>query len=449
MKKSIFLFSAVTAGALFAATPQASVTSVVQESDRTVTVSYTLSNPPAIVTFSAETNGPSGWVPMDSKCVSTVQGDVFRKVTGSSGSFRWNVDRLGMDDAIASGDLRIVLTAWRVWDPPDYMTVSLVSGGISAADRVHYYTSTNELPGGLLGNPEYRTTSLVMRRIRARGIPWTMGSYVTEYGRVADREAMHPVTLTNDYYLGVFPYTVAQLSAIHGSAIQGSFPIERAMRICDALYYSLGYNPVLRNANWPAPPAEGSLLYKLRQMTAGEIDDWDLPTEAEWEYAAKAGVAGCRWGNGSAMSLTSSDSTRDDALPGRYRYNQEDTTWWSSYNDNPKRGIQPIGSGTPIAGSYAPNRWGLYDMHGGIWEWCLDWYQNNISSYGGAVNICPTDGTKCADGVTAGANRVKKGGCYISNATACRAAYRNYSSPGYAGDSGESGARPYCRAGLR
>ena len=445
MKKSIFLFGAVMAGAVFAAAPQASVTSVVQGADRTVTVSYALLNPPAIVTFSAETNGPAGWAPMDGKCVSTVQGDVFRKVTGSSGSFRWNVDRFGIDGAIASGDLRIVLTAWRVWDPPDYMTVSIAKGAVSAADRVRWYTSTNELPGGLLENTAYRMSKVVMRRIHARGVPWTMGSSGSEGGRDATSEASHPAMLTNDYYIGVFPMTVAQMSAILDQPYVGRFYSERPMRICDRMWYMSGTaTPVLRDAEWPAPPAESSVLGKLRTLTAGVIDDWDLPTEGEWEFACRAGTIGTRWGNGTQYNFT--DSNRSDAgLPGRYRYNQE-SEWGTSAD---AAHDQPASNGTPIAGSYAPNLFGLYDMHGGVWEYCLDWYQANITALGGAVNICPTDGSKCADGVTAGSQRVIRGGSYLSTASACRSARRSNTGPRYAGDYMDIGVRLSCRAGLR
>ena len=444
-----------------AVAPKATVTGLAQESDRTVTVNYSLAGAPAVVTFSAETNGPGGWVALDGKCMSTACGDIFRCVNGETGTFRWNVDRMGLDEAIAAGNLRVKLTAWRLDDTPDYMVVSLASNVIPAENRVRYYTSTNELPGGLLGNHEYRKSMVVMKRMRARGIRWMMGSPVGTPGRMgndqttgASPETMHPVTLTNDYYIGVFPLTVAQMAAIYypnQSGVTAGFPVDRAMRICDQVYYKQTFCFVMRNTNWPEAPDTGSVLGKLRALTAGMIDDWELPTEAQWEFAARANQPVMHWGDGTEYKFADGyPYTTDYSLPGRYRYNQAND-WYKSpsdYTDTAKRTSQGPENGPPIAGSYAPNAYGLYDMHGGIWEWCLDWYSPDITALDGRVNIDPSDGTKTAAGAT-GANRVLRGGCYMSNACICRASYRKSASPGYPGDSQEGGARLCCRAGLK
>ena len=451
--KSFGMFMAMAASvAAAAAAPQATVTYLSQAADRTVTVRYSLANPPAVVTFSAETNGANGWVELDGRCVSYVVGDIFRRIASDAGEFRWNVDGFGLEGPIASGNLRVKLTAWRTDDTPDYMVVQLANG-VAATDRVRYYTSTNELPGGLLDNPEYRQSQLVMRRIHARGMPWVMGSPPGEPGRAGDtRETQHPAMLTNDYYIGVFPITVAQMGAIYGQGIQvttGAFPIDRAMRICDRVYYTNGNFP-MRNTNWPAPPADGTVLARLRALTTGIIDDWELPTEAQWEYACRAGQPVGYWGNGVEYHFEDGyPYTTDLRMPGRYRYNQG-SDWWKAWQDySTNSAPQGVTNACPIAGSYAPNAFGLYDMHGGIWEWCLDWYAENITGLNGAVNIDPTDGTKLADGVTAGARRVLRGGDYKANACVCRAAYRRDAEPAYPGDSQEGGARLCCRAGLK
>ena len=451
-------------------TPKATVTGFAQLADRTVVVTYSLANAPAVVTFTAETNGPNGWVALEGRCFSSVSGDVFRRVDGEAGTFNWNVDRLGIDEAIASGNLRVKVTAWRLDDTPDYMVVSLASSVIPAADRVRYYTSTNELPGGLLGNREYRKSMVVMKRMHARGVRWMMGSPVGTPGRNgADAysgslpETMHPVTLTNDYYIGVFPLTVAQMAAIYGpgeSGITGGFPIDRAMRICDQVYYTKTFGYPMRNSNWPEPPAEGSVLAKLRAITAGVIDDWDLPGEAQWEFAAKANQPIMHWGDGTPYKFEGGyPYTTDYGLPGRYRYNQADD-WhksWNDYTNSPLRTAQGPENGPPIAGSYAPNAYGLYDMHGGIWEWCLDWYHPDITDLNGEVNA---NGPQQLNGKVHKAknangefvenwSRVMRGGDYKSNASVCRASFRKSAAPGYPGDSQEGGARLCCRAGLR
>ena len=453
MKRLMLLLSASISLVTAAARPVATVTSISQSADRTVTVAYTLDNQPAIVTFSAETNGANGWVELDGRCVSSVSGDIFKKVASASGSFRWNVDGLGLEGPIASGNLRVKLSAWHLDDSPDYMVVNLAPYGISAADRVRYYTSTNELPGGLLDNCEYRTSQLVMRRIHARGIPWIMGSPPGEPGRAGDsREKQHPVTLTNDYYLGVFPLTVSQVSIIFqpdNGGRSGGFPKNRAMRICDQLYYST-VGCQMRDVDWPADPTSASMIGKVRALTAGEIDDWELPTEAQWEYACRAGQLVGYWGNGVEYHFEDAyPYTTDHGVPGRYRYNQG-SDWWKTWQDfSTNAWAQGVENGCPIAGSYAPNAFGLYDMHGGIWEWCLDYYAEDITGLNGVVNIDPTDGSKLADGVTVGTNRVLRGGDYKSYACICRAAYRRDASPKYPGDSQEAGVRLCCRAGLK
>ena len=441
--------------------PKATVTGFTQRADRTVVVSYSLTHAPAVVTFSVETNGPNGWVALDGKCLSTACGDVFKRVSGETGTFNWHVDRLGLDEAIAAGRLRVKVTAWRLDDTPDYLVVSLASNVVPAENRVRYYTSTNELPGGLLDNQAYRQSMVVMKRMRARGIRWTMGSPVGTPGRNGNDaqtgrnpETLHPVTLPHDYYIGVFPLTVAQMVALYlpdGAGNSGGFPIDRAMRICDRVYYKKMFNFHVRDTLWPAPPDEASVLGQMRILTAGVIDDWDLPSEAQWEFAAKANQPVMHWGNGTQYKFEDGyPYTTDHGLPGRYRYNQA-VDWWKAdadYSSDEKRMPQGPENGTPIAGSYAPNAYGLYDMHGGIWEWCLDWYEVDITGLNGRVNIDPLDGTKTATGAT-GTHRVMRGGCYLSNASVCRASYRRSAEPGYPGGSQEGGVRLCCRAGLK
>ena len=119
-----------------------------------------------------------------------------------------------------------------------------------------------------------------------------------------------------------------------------------------------------------------------------------LPTEAEWEYACRAGTsAAYYWGNSSSESTMSSYC-------------------WYTENSN---------SSTHSVGTKSPNAWGLYDMSGNVWEWCQDVYTSNYSS-------CPTNGSAYSG---RGSNRVYRGGGWIINARYCRSAFRNYYSPGY------------------
>ena len=440
---------AMAVGASFAAgiVPVVSNVTMSQGRGHAVVVEYDLANGPAVVTLDIETNGPSGWASIGLENVyakaDSVTGDANRKFSGTHGRITWKAVKAWPERTIAGNGARAVVTAWPVDDTPDYMVVDMTAGEPSA-DRVRYYVSTNSLPGGgLFGNNAYRTTHLVLKKIIARDITWTMGS-ICEFGRTAANEKAHPVTLTNNYYLGVFPVTQKQLNMMYGSTYVTSFTIEGDMRIRDRVYYST-FQPYVRGAaNWPEPPTSDSLIGKLRAMT-GNAYDFDLPSEAQWEYAAKAGHGENDWGDGTYMRMTSGDRNRDSSLPGRYLYNQE-TEWYSVWTDWRDHAAEHgTGDGTPIAGSYRPNSFGLYDMCGGVMEWCLDWYQADITVYGGAVNA---NGTVALDGSTPD-KRVQKGGAWNRFALECRPAFRSAQGPSYGGDAQEAGFRVYCRAGLK
>ena len=428
--------------------PVVSNVTMAQGPSHLVTVEYDLANGPAVVTLDIETNGPAGWASIGLENVyanaDSVTGDANRKVAAAHGRILWRAVKAWPDRRIAEGGARAVVTAWPMDDTPDYMVVDMTAGE-ATADRVRYYASTNSLPGGgLFGNDAYRTTHLVLKKIVARDITWTMGS-LCETGRVPEREAPHPVTLTNSYYLGVFPVTQKQLDMMYGRDYRTSFTLDGAMRIRDRVYYNR-YQPYIRGAaNWPDPPAADSLMGRLRALTGDEFD-FDLPSEAQWEYAAKAGYGDNHWGGIAPMAIPPTDANHDATLPGRYRFNQETDGWWTKWQDwNEHAAEHGPGDGTPIAGSYPPNAFGLYDMFGGVWEWCLDWYQENITAYGGAVNA---NGDTTLDGQTV-TDRVQKGGAWNATARACRPAYRNSHTPNYPGDSMECGFRVYCRAGLK
>ncbi|MBQ2621988.1 MAG: formylglycine-generating enzyme family protein [Thermoguttaceae bacterium] len=111
-----------------------------------------------------------------------------------------------------------------------------------------------------------------------------------------------------------------------------------------------------------------------------------LPTEAQWEYACRAGSTGA------------------------YAGNLDDMVW---YWDNSDRKTHPVGT-------KKPNAWGLYDMHGNVWEWCQDWYDDY-----------PRGSVTDPVGPSSGSDRVFRGGCWLDSAGFCRSAYRFYIDPGY------------------
>jgi len=221
------------------------------------------------------------------------------------------------------------------------------------------------------------------------------------------------VTLTNDFYAGVFPVTQGQWYNVMGGTRAAYFTdaSSRAFRPMEQVsYYDIRENPnnTAISPNWPQTDAvhADSFMGKLRSKT-GNIGGFDLPTEAQWEFACRAGTDTC-FNDGDAAANVSGANTNAwlDAL-GRYKFD-------GGYIDGvtaPAAGCGPA-NGTAIVGSYAPNAWGLYDTHGNVWEWCLDWYQAALE--GGAD----------PDGADSGPPRVSRGGSWGSDASACRSALR-------------------------
>lgn len=287
-----------------------------------------------------------------------------------------------------------------------YLVIDL-SGGANAASYPVRFAAV----GPDLASDVCRTTELWLKLI----LPgtFTMGSPKNELGHDPD-ETQHAVTLTNPFYMGVFEMTQKQYVLVTGSNpsyVKGDMQPVEEVSYNDIRGTSLG-------ANWPAHAQVDatSFLGKIRARTAL---NFDLPTEAQWEYACRAGTA-TALNNGRDLSSTVQDAAMDEV--GRYYYNRNDG----------KGGYSP---GRTKVGSYVPNAWGLYDMHGNVREWCLDWLGNYAT---GAVTN-PV-------GSASGSLRVSRGGSCGDEAQSCRSAYRTFSrSP--SGRSSNFGFRLCCSAG--
>ena len=453
MKKcAILAFAAASASALFAEAVVPSVTNVgiSQDASRNVTISYTLANAPAVVTFDIQTNyvdgGETKWVSIGGRNIDCYSGDGNCLVSeNGTRKIVWHPEKSWPDRKIAAGGVRAVVTAWAPDNKPDYMVVDLAEKSNS---RVRYYVSTNDLPGGLLDNEAYRTTHLVMKRIHAKNKSFTMGSYF-EGGRVSATEKTHTVTLTNDYYLGVFELTQGQWAMIKGTAISAKFnhPEKRMLRPMENISYCMMRLAADNTENldywYPNAPHADSFLGILRARSG---IDFDLPSEAQWEFAARAGQGEGYYGNGALYKYYSSSCPEAEFMPPcRYIHTMADPT--VKINTDAIFAVTTPENGTAVCGSYPPNAFGLYDMHGNVYDFCLDWYKEDILSLGGAVNV--EDGViSTASGHEGKRSIVRKGGNWGQcNTAMLRAADRQYD-PSTARNVYD-GFRLICTAGLK
>ena len=465
--KNIILFSAVFASAVCsAALPKVSQVSMSQDFTRTVTVKYYLAGAPAVITLDVQTNSQNwasiGGAALDKGTNATpnVQG-AFVKVTADGWhEIKWQPLR-SWGDAVRkfpAGEMRAVVKAWAPDDTPDYMAVDLrESLPAGFGNRVRYYPSEDLVPGGVLSNEVYRRTTLLLRRIRAKNVPWTMGG--TDWDAVSAYRAAEQrvsVTLDHDYYIGVFEITQQQWQTVCGNN-PSYYKVDGDMRPCDQVSYARlrekTYDAAASDENklpdpayaWPADPNPDSFLGKLRARADAGID-FDLPGDAQWEFAARAGLSEGYWNNGKILRFPGANKTVNtlygDDMPGR---NQSNGGWLPGDTTYPPSTIGAT-NGTAIVGSYAPNAWGLYDMHGNLFEFCLDFYQEDVYLFCGRINA---NGTADLNGNTMGENcmRVRRSGCFHYAPTVCRFTVRDGCSQKDAYVT--LGGRVACRAGLK
>jgi formylglycine-generating enzyme required for sulfatase activity len=344
-----------------------------------------------------------------------------------------------LDEAVAGvTDVKVAVSAWAIENPPDYLVADLLPVAQPGSER--YYPSADFLPGGVLGNTDYRTTKLVMRKIMAANVPWSMGT--NEDGlNSGTSENAHDVTLTNNYYIGVFEVTQAQFMLVAGTDKNNSyFKTDGAMRPVNRVAYNeIRCAPVGTTAHkggdWPGSPYQGSFLDLLNRRTGL---NFDLPGEAQWEFACRAGNEPGYWGNGKVINK---GDLGDPNMPGRHRYNGG---YLNKGAEAPANDCLPE-NGLATVGSYAENDWGLYDMHGNVFELCLDWFENDITKLNGAVNIDTAATSNTLAGKAAGKDRVRRGGSYHVQSKDSRSTNRLAAAP--ATQAQQWGFRLACHAG--
>ena len=332
-------------------------------------ITYTLTDDPAIVTLDdIQTNtleGAAGeWVSIGGENVQTLSGDVNKLVreVGTERRIVWKA-RKDWPDRVVENGIRAVLTAWATNQPPDYLVL-----GLKDPNDVRFYSSTNMIPGGIASDL-YKTDAMLMRKVHAAGVTWIMGSPESDTKRL-DNEQQHPVMLSEDFYLGIYELTFGQCAAFYtnddGSPkiTQGAYPASdygADFLKCpvDNLDYKglLGMlapgdqycGPVAMANGWPVD--DGRIIGRLRQKTG--LDRIYLPTEAQWEFA-------CRAGTSTAVYTGKTPSTETG----------NEIAW--GYKNAPKSATKPSQCIVQPVGRKVPNGWGFYDMHGNVQEACID-----------------------------------------------------------------------------
>jgi formylglycine-generating enzyme required for sulfatase activity len=221
------------------------------------------------------------------------------------------------------------------------------------------------------------TNSLGMEFVYIAPGTFTMGSPENEPGRDGD-EKPHPVSLTKGFYLQVTEVTQGQWQAVMGSSPSSSA--------------TCGKDCPVERVSWEDAQ---NFIGHLNQKEGGS--HYRLPTEAEWEYAARAGSI-TAFANGDIAELACGHDPNLDIM-----------AWYCANSDNL---VHP-------AGQKQPNAWGLFDMHGNVWEWCQDWY-------GEYPSYAVTD----PQGPRSGSMRVVRGGDGQHYAKYCRGAVRYRHTPG-------------------
>jgi formylglycine-generating enzyme len=217
-----------------------------------------------------------------------------------------------------------------------------------------------------------------------------MGSPPDEPERRPDEEQIE-VTLTRGFWMGKYEVTQRQWKRV-----MGKLPGELTAELPAGDDYPLG------NVNFAEAESFCDQLTKLGRRSGLLSEDWEfrLPTEAQWEYACRAG--------------TTTATAFGDSLSSRQ----------ANFKGQPYNGAEPGPSLNRAAkiGGYPANAWGLHDMHGNTFEWCRDWYHHRLPG-GGDPDLHEAKST-ASRSENGDISRVRRGGCWADDGWACRSAFR-------------------------
>jgi formylglycine-generating enzyme required for sulfatase activity len=228
---------------------------------------------------------------------------------------------------------------------------------------------------------------------------FTMGSPAKEEDRIDDEGPQHEVEITRPFYLGIYPVTQGQWKQVMGN--NPSWFSANGKGKGEVVGLDTSDFPV-ETVSWNDAVAFCKKVSELpEEKRAGRV--YRLPTEAEWEYSCRGGAKSYQ-----VFSFGNSLSSTQANFNGNFPYG------------GAAKG--PYLGRTCKVGSYKPNGFGLFDMHGNIWQWCADWY--DAKYYSNSPRQDPR-------GPAEGSLRVVRGGCWRINGLSCRSAFRLWIVPGY------------------
>ncbi len=244
--------------------------------------------------------------------------------------------------------------------------------------------------------PRFLTNALDMKFVLVPAGTFLMGSPPGERDRAADEGPQHEVTITRPFYLGVHPVTQDQYQRLMGT---NPSHFCRGGRGKDRIGEEDPRRLPVEKVTWGNAAAFCRKLSETPEE-ARHNRLYRLPTEAEWEYACRAGTTE-PFHFGATLNATQAN------FDGTQPYG--------------RASVGPYLKRPTAVGSYPPNDFGLFDMHGNVWEWCADWYAEDY--YANSPLEDPT-------GPETGQYRVQRGGDWSASAANCRSAYRGRSEPG-------------------